>query len=433
MLLLVSLAELVLRGPVRFARARDFSDFISPYTQTRAWMKGLDPYSPANLVGLWPDGAQRFDFLQKDLADGSLVLKRGIPTAYPPTTFVLLAPIAALPYRVAHAVWLLMSFLACVGSVLALASLVGFHRDQPSTYIFCAIAFALAPFHTGLAAGSIVIVAVAACALSTWAAARQNNIAAGILLAVAIGLKPQIGLPFLFYYLLRRRWRVVGLASAIVAVLAVIAILYLSLHHTPWLGNYRYDGRILFARGSLGDFTEANPIRFGLINLQVLVYTFLPDRSLATLAAFGICGIMCVWWLLLLRRNRSSAPELLELELLEIGALTVLSLLPVYHRLYDASLLIFPLAWSLSALNGNLKAMARATLALVLFFLIPGGSALEQLQRSNYLGGLQHSWLWIHVIMPHQIWILVSLGVILLLAMRRSACVPRDAMTPAHG
>ena len=427
MLLLVSLAELLLRGPVRFARARDFNDFISPYIQTRAWMKGLDPYSPASLVALWPDGAQRFDFLKKDLADGSLVLKRGIPTAYPPTSFVLLAPVAALPYRVAHAVWLLTSLLACVVSVLALASLLGFHRDQERTYVFCAIAFALAPFHTGMAAGSIVIVAVAACALTAWAAARQKNIAAGILIAVAIGLKPQIGLPFLFYCLLRRRWRVVGLAVAIVALLAGTAIFYLSLHHAPWLDNYRYDNRILFARGSLGDYTEGNPIRFGLINLQVLVYTFLPVRSLATLVTFVICGIMGVWWLLLFRRSHGSATELLE-----ISALMVLSLLPVYHRLYDASLLIFPLAWSLSELSGNLKAMAKATLGLGLFFLIPGGSALEQLQRSNHLDRLQHSWLWVHIIMPHQIWILVFLSVILLLAMRRSAGVQRHSITPAH-
>lgn len=414
MLLLLSLTEFFLRGPVRFARASDFNDFLSPYVQTKAWTKGLDPYSPANLVALWPHGIQQFDFLKKDLADGTLILKRGIPTAYPPTALVLLSPFARLPYRIAHIAWLLTSLLACAGAVLTLASVAQFHADEKRTYLFFAIAFALAPLHTGLAAGSIVIVAVGACAIAVWAVARNHYFMGGILLAVATGLKPQIGLPFVLYYFLRRRWRVAGVAVTLVAILAAIAILFLWIHHTPWLDNYRTDNKILFARGSLGDFTEANPIRFSLIDLEVLLYTFIPDRSLSTILAFVIPGAMGLGWLLFLRRRDGG-----EDELLEIGALVVLSLLPVYHRLYDASLLIIPLAWCLSALRGNRSALPRMTLVLLLFFLIPGGSALEQLQHSRYLHPAQQSWLWVHFVMPHQIWVLVFLGATLLEAMRR--------------
>ena len=55
-LLLLASAEFLVRGPIRFARASNFNDFISPYIQTRAWMEGVDPYSPANLVALWAEG-----------------------------------------------------------------------------------------------------------------------------------------------------------------------------------------------------------------------------------------------------------------------------------------------------------------------------------------------------------------------------------------
>ncbi len=415
-LLLLSLTEFFVRGPVRFARSSDFNDFISPYVQTRAWIKGVDPYSPANLVALWPAGIQQFDFVKEDLAEGSLVLRRGIPTAYPPTAFVLLSPFAWLPYRVAFAAWLLASLLACAGAVLALTSVAQFHRDEKRTYLFIAIVLALAPFHTGLAAGSIVIVAVGACALAVWAVARNQDLAGGILLAVATGLKPQIGLPFVLYYFLRKRWRVAGAAVALLALLAATALLLLWLHHAPWLDNYRNDNKILFARGSLGDFTEANPIRFSLIDLEVLVYTFVPDRSLATVLAFVISGILGLAWLLFFR---SRAP--VESELLEIGALVVLSLLPVYHRLYDASLLIFPMAWSLSALRGDLKALARITLVCMAFFLIPGGTVLERLQHSSYLHQAQQSWVWTHIVMPHQIWVLIVLSATLLQAMYRGS------------
>lgn len=415
-LLVLSLAELFVRGPVRFARSSDFNDFISPYIQTKAWMQGLDPYSPRNLVALWPEGLQRFDFLTKDLADGSLILKRGIPTAYPPTALVLLAPFAALPYRVAHTVWLLISLLACVAAVFALAFVAHFQRAEKRTYLFFAIAFALAPFHTGLAAGSIVIVAVGACAVAVWAAARNRDFAAGILLAVATGLKPQIGLPFVLFYFLRRRFRLAGIAVTLVAILAVASLLFLWMNHVPWLDNYRSDNRILFARGSLGDFTEGNPIRFSLIDLEVLLYTFIPDRSLSTVLALAISGVMGICWLLFFRSRDAG-----ENDLLAIGALVVLSLLPVYHRLYDASLLLFALAWSLSAWRGNLKTHAKVTFTLILCFLIPGGSALERLQHSSYIPQLQQSWFWVHFVLPHQIWVLVFLSATLLAAMRRAS------------
>src|ERR1022692_3751535 len=173
MLLLLSLAEFVLRGPVRFASAGDFNDFISPYTQTKAWLQGVDPYSPRNLVALWPEGAQHFDFLTRDLTDGTLVLKRGIPTAYPPTCFVLLAPFASLSYRVAHFVWLLTSLLACVAAIIFLRSVAHLPWEQNRTYLFLVMAFALAPVHTGLATGSIVIVAVGECAIAVWAVGHE--------------------------------------------------------------------------------------------------------------------------------------------------------------------------------------------------------------------------------------------------------------------
>src|ERR1700680_2529992 len=415
-LLLVASAEFVLRGPVRFVQAPNFNDFISPYTQTRAWIKSMDPYSPATLVAIWPRDAGQPSFLKKDLADGSLVLKRGIPTAYPPTSFVLLAPVTWLPWHVAHRVWLAIGLLAFGLTVLSLMLLTDFQWREERTYLFLALALALAPFHTGLAAGSIVIVAVGFCAVGVLAADRQWNVAAGALFGIAVGLKPQIGLPFLVYYLLRRRWRVVTTSATLLAILAAVAVLHLTMSHTPWLDNYRYDNRVLFAHGSLGDFTESDPLRFGLLNLQVLLYTFVHDRAGANVGAMVVAGVLGLLWLLLLQRRAHGNNELLEL-----ASLIVLSLLPVYHRLYDASLLIFPLAWSLAELSGSRKELAKGALLLILVFLVPGGSALEQLQHTSHLVALQQSWWWTHIVMPHQVWALLFLSVLLLVAMRTRA------------
>jgi hypothetical protein len=421
-LLVLAGSEFLLRGPIRFAHAKDFNDFMSPYIQTRAWLKGADPYSPGNLVALWPRDANPPDFLKTDLADGSLVLKRGIPTAYPPTAFPLLASVAWLPWHVAHKVWLAVSLLAFGLTVFSLVAVNGFDWREKQTYLFLVLALALAPFHTGLAAGSIVIVAVGFCALAVLAANRQWNIAAGVLFGVAVGLKPQIGLPFLLYCLLRRRWRVVTTSVALLVILAGIAVFHLAMNHTAWMDNYRYDNRVLFARGSLGDFTESDPIRFSLVNLQVLLYSFVPDRAGANISALVITVVLGLLWLRLLQRGASNHDQLLGL-----ATLTVLSLLPVYHRLYDASLLIFPLSWCLAALRRSQNNLARGTLVLILIFLVPGASALEQLQHKSHLVALQRSWWWAHIVMPHQVWALLFLSGLLLAAMRGSTSNVRIA------
>ncbi|MGA7293966.1 MAG: glycosyltransferase family 87 protein [Terriglobales bacterium] len=285
-LLLLASSEFLLRGPVRFVHNKDFNDLISPYIQSEAWSRGLDPYRSANLIRLWPSDAARPDSLANDLADNSLVYKHGIPTAYPLTCFLILAPLAFLPWHIAHSLWLALTVLAYAATVLSLISLAGLRRSPRSMYLFLAFALALAPVHTGLSTGSIVIVAVGLVAGSVWAADRQRVFLAGVLLALAVGLKPQIGLPFVFYFALRRRWRTSGLAIALVALLSALAVIRLSISGVPWLQNYLYDNKVLFAPGSLGDFTELDPIRFGLINLQVPIYAIFGHRQMATLQQY---------------------------------------------------------------------------------------------------------------------------------------------------
>jgi len=418
-LLLLAGAEFVLRGPVRFAHAASFNDFISPYIQTRAWIDGQDPYSPQNLVRLWPPEAERFDFLTRDLADGSLVLKRGIPTAYPLTAFVLIAPVAVLPWHIAHPLWLVITVLAFGVTAVSLLSVAKFLPSTHRALAFLALALALAPFHTALAAGSIVTVAVAASAAAVWASSRRHDILAGVLLAIVVGLKPQIGLPFCFYYLVCRRWRIPAVAGGFVVLLFMLAFIRCVVSGTPWVENYLYDNRILFAPGSLGDFTEGNPIRFGLINFQVAACTVLHNRGAASLVAIAVAAAGGVAWLFLILRRERNHPSS---ELLALSALVVLSLIPIYHRFYDASLLIFPLAWSLAALNGPLRALARSVLlVIVLVFLLPGGTALQQLQQAGHFAALRNYWWWNTLVLPHECWSLLILAALLLRAVQIEA------------
>lgn len=411
-LVLLAGSEWILRGPVRFVRGRDFNDLISPYTQSNLWIRGTDPYSPANLVRFWPPEASRPDFLAKDLADDSLVYKRGIPTAYPPSCLLILAPLAVLPWPIAHALWLALSVLAYSAAVASLLSLTDLCQSPHRMYLFVAFALGLAPFHTGMAAGSIAIVTVGVITSAMWAASQERDVMAGVLIALAVGLKPQLGLPFLFYYLVRRRWQISGIAIGLTAVLSLLAIFRLWAGGVPWVQSYLYDNRVLFAPGSLGDFTELNPIRFGLINLQLPIYAIFGNREMANVLAMLVALTLGAVWLILIRRAGSTRNELLEL-----SALAMLCLLPIYHRLYDASLLILPLSWCFVALTGHLKLLAKGALLLILPFLVPGGSALEQLRHTGHFSALQHSRWWNGIVMSHQAWCLFFLSLVLLKAL----------------
>lgn len=410
--LLLACAEFIVRGPVRLARAGEFNDFISPYTQSKAWIRGVDPYKPEILAALWPRQAEPFPFTH-DLSDGSLVLKRGIPTAYPPTALVLIAPISMLPWPLAHELWLILSVVALTAVVFSLLLAGEYNRHNWRSYLFLTIAMAFAPFQTGLATGNLVIVVVGLCAGAVLTAARQQDPAAGILIGVASCLKPQVGVVFLLYLLLKRRWRIVSCATILIAVLAITAVVRLAASHSPWMATYLSDNRILFAKESLGDFTESNQIRYGLINLQLLTYVFLHDRGWADAVALAVGGTLVVIWLILMRRRTCK-----ETSLLELGTLLVISLLPMYHRFYDASLLVFPLAWSVREIFGVSRRFAGIALVLLLLFLAPLGTILQQVQHANWFLPLQDLWWWTHIVMPCQVWAILLLSVVCLTAMR---------------
>jgi len=421
-------AECVIRGPLRFAQAHDFNDFISPYVQTRAWIQGNDPYSPRNLVEMWPPEAKHFDFLSRNLADGTLVTKRGIPSAYPLSAFVLIAPIAVLPWHVAHTLWLIITALSLGLTAASLLSAANLLPWSLRSFGFLSLTLGLAPFHTALATGNIVTVAVAASAAGVWAAGQRRDALAGILFAISVGLKPQIGLPFCFYYLVSKRWRIPAIAGALVALLFAIALIRSAAGGAPWLQNYLYDNRILFTPGSVDDFTERNPVRFGLVNFQVAAYALTQSRTAAIVAALAMAGAAGVTWLWQATKQGRASDSLLPL-----STLAVISLLPVYHRFYDATLLVYPLAWSLAAFNGPLRTTARSTLGLIAaIFLVPGGTILEQMQHTGRLGTVGNHWWGNVIVLPHESWSLAVLSLLLLRAFHRQNAIAKPASPVQH-
>jgi hypothetical protein len=94
----------------------------------------------------------------------------------------------------------------------------------------------------------------------------------------------------------------------------------------------------------------------------------------------------------------------------------------VYHRFYDAVLLLVPLAWAIDAAARNRRdRIAWCVLLLMLPFCLNSATALVWLAGKGYLPEwLTQSPLWERVLLPHQGWALLAMAVCLLLAQRRN-------------
>lgn len=409
LLLLASVALFSIRGPVRLWRGLGWNDFLSPYIQANAWAHGKDPYSAKSLISLWPIDLPRPPWVDTEAANGKLETNKGVPSPYPISSFVVLSPFTLLPWTLALLSWMLISVAAVVLAAFALLSICGRSVIELRAQLFLAALFALAPLHTGIGTGNPAVLVVAFTVFTVWAARSGRESAAGTLLALAICLKPTVAGGLLLYYLIRRRWKIAGIACAVSAMIAVLGVSRLALASVPWFSSYIENTRRMFVAGSIDDFTRTDAIRYNMVNAQVFFYSVLRNPSAANRLSLllGVTLLGCWLWLCYRRRIPS--------ELLEISAISVLSLISVYHRFYDAGLLIWPLAWSVLVVSKRLT--AAATLLTILPFLVPGAAILAE--RAAHLSpSVAQSWWWI-ILVTHQVWDLILLAVLLLYFMAR--------------
>jgi Glycosyltransferase family 87 len=412
-LLLIALfaTEFLVRGPARFL-SNEFNDFISPLVQSRAWVSGADPYSPRELLRLLPKDALHSEYLARDAAAGTMAAKDGIPSPYPITCFALLSPLSQIKWSVTKILWLAINF-SCV--LLLIAGLISFAElswTDPLTYIFCGLALGFAPLHTALASGNLIMVVSACAVIAVWSAKRDYEWVAGVLLGVAVCLKPTVGFVFLAYYFFSRRWHTALTGAAVTATVAVVAILRYGLTVTRWLPSYRLDISRMFGAGGINDFSTANYLRFQLLNLQMPTYSVIENLYAANVIAWGVTGVLILYWIKLFVRRTDRH------ELLALSALATLALLPVYHRFMDAVVLLLPLCWCLTTREPKHKRMACVVLLLVFFFLIPGASLLAILAVSGrFSNHVVSSWWWNVLLMPHEAWAILAISLSLLYAM----------------
>jgi hypothetical protein len=231
-----------------------------------------------------------------------------------------------------------------VAGSLTLASylmwdLAGKYAPGVSLLLVCIV---LANSELLFSSGNLAGIAVSLCVVAVWCFLQKRFVPAGILcLAVSLAIKPHdAGLVWLYFLLAGGIYRKRALQTLIVtAVLALPAILWVS-HVSPnWMPELRSN---LSATSAHGDLSDPGPASMSIhspdriIDLQTVVSVFRDDPRIYNPASYLVCGSILLVWSVRILRSRFS----LDRAWFALAAIAALSMLPVYHREYDAKLLL---------------------------------------------------------------------------------------------
>jgi hypothetical protein len=177
-------------------------DFLQEYTLARAIADGFDPYLPTHVL------AERY-------SDSLPLLVFPHPTPHPPTLGMLLLPLALLEYSTAAAVWLGLEIVCLVVSIYLLGRAAGARLSIWATLGIATVLLAWHPVWVELASGQVMVLMLALLA-GAWLALRSGRPGlGGALVGLAILIKPVV-LPLLLLFLLRRDWRALLGATAVI-------------------------------------------------------------------------------------------------------------------------------------------------------------------------------------------------------------------------
>ncbi|MHC4415574.1 MAG: glycosyltransferase family 87 protein [Planctomycetota bacterium] len=391
-LFLMAASLCVSRGVVRSMSSS--GDFALIYAASHTWLTGGNPY----------DETQQLEAVSAANRPGAFP-GRQLLSLYPPTTYALIAPFAVGSWPTARVAWIsanlvLLALLIIAATRLGELSLTGW---RGAWMVILLLAFA--PVHTGLAAGQLAIGTVCAVAWAFWLMRSRRDFAAGLLLGLAVALKPQVAGPFLIIPLVRARWRVLATAGAVVVLISLIAVAVMQRHGIPWFESF-VSNIAAFGRGSVGDPGPGNPARYQLINLAYPATVVFGQTPVVGLFVAAVVLVLLYGAAVRVVRGRGVDDELLALSLLAL-----VSLLAVYHRAYDAVLLVFALAWCLRRIGRGAPKTVWASLAMCLMFLVPGPSMLARFADEGLIGtGIAGSWWWQAIALPHEAWALLVLA-----------------------
>lgn len=312
------------------------NDFGAVYYGARCVLQHKDPYDPATALHEFEaDGGK---FAAKDPKQEKSDLSVISEEVYPPTALLLVSPLARLRWPLLQTVWLTL-----IAGLLVLAAFLMWDLAAQSPAVAgWMLGFVLLNCVILLLSGNLVGVVAPSCAIAAWCFLKDRLAWAGVaLFAVSLVLKPHdAGFVWLYFLLAGGAGRKRALCSlagaAILGMYAAIWVLPASPH---WYAELHRNLTLVSIRGNISDpgpsglsSRSISPI----ISLQGAISIFEGDPTLYNCVTHLLAGGLILTWAVTALRKRASK----EASLLALAAISILTMLPVYHRADDAKLLL---------------------------------------------------------------------------------------------
>jgi hypothetical protein len=314
-------------------------DFRTAYYSGECMLQHCDPYSEGDIQALYGQRTEHWPVEKRNRA----IVNRNI---YLPPAFTFTVPLALLPFDLAQALWFLLIVCSFILASFLIWNLAADHAPVLAAALLC---FCLANSGSLIYFGNPAGFVVPLCAIAAWCFVREKFVLAGIACFVfSLCFKPHDGgLVWFFFFLAGGMYRKRALQTlAAVAVLSLPATLWVAQISPHWMREISTNMQSYSAQGGINDPSAGHGTEV-LTNLQTITSFFWSAPHAYNLAAYLLCApLLLVWGYITLRARPSPANAWLAL-----AAISCFSMLPVYHRQYDAKLIIltipaFALLWA---------------------------------------------------------------------------------------
>jgi hypothetical protein len=336
LLLLGALVFLLLGGVLENVAASPMSDFKAIYYGARCVIHHSDPYQDGTILREFQaDGGQ----FPADPNISRSVQRAILVCINLPSSLFLVAPFAYLAYPLSHLLW--MALMA--GSLLLAAYLMW---DLGATFspilAGALIGLVLANSEVLVIIGNAAALVIGLALVAVWCFVNKRFAAVGVTcLAVSLAFKPHdAGFIWLYLMLAGGTFRKRAIHSLLLAIaIGLPAILWISNVAPHWTQELHSN---LVATSARGDLSDPGPSSMGahtlgmVVSLQTVVSMFRDDSGFYNPATYLISAPLFLIWIASTLRSRFSKERMW----LALAVISALSLLPVYHRIYDAKLLL---------------------------------------------------------------------------------------------
>jgi hypothetical protein len=284
---------------------------------------------------------------------------------YLPTAFTFTVPFAMLPWKTAQVLWTAFTF----GSLIFASFLIWELGAQYEPVVSGAfIGFLLANSEVLAITGTVAGICIGLCVISVWCIVQERFIAAGIVcFAVSLLLKPQdVGLIWLYFLLAGGVYRKRALQTLIAtAALGLPPVVWICRVAPNWVAESRSNMAFYFAPGGINAPGLGSAGAHGLaqvVSLQAMIAVFRDDPRFFNFISYLIAAPLLLVWALTVLRFRPPVKSVW----LALAAIASLSMLPVYHRVYDTKILLLTvpacaMLWSEGGRMGKLAVAINAT------------------------------------------------------------------------